>query len=195
MQSMTIDNEGRGGRGFWTRLPVNKVLAITFLMLLGCVAAQAQIGSNKCDDSLTRFVYSPYRFRTPVTKKNDAPLAGRCVQVRGTIKYDLKPPGPDGDVHISLIPDSKSILRPKQTALVVEVICVDATPRNGYARKACKGYQNPPELSWSRLRFFKKGQRVQIIGLQVVDYLHLASGWTEIHPVTRIELLPAVRRR
>lgn len=190
MQSMAFDSKGRGRRRPGFVSPMNRLLLVALMLLLGSVAARAQIGSNKCDDRLARFVYSPYRFRTPVRKENNAPLTGRCVQVRGTIKYDIKPPGADGDVHISLIPDSKSILRRNQTALVVEVICVTATPRNGYARKACRGYSNPPGLSWNRLRSFKKGQRVQIIGLQVVDYLHVASGLTEIHPVTRIEKLP-----
>jgi hypothetical protein len=163
------------------------------LVLLGSVAAQAQVGSNACNESLTRYVYNPYRFYTPKDEKNKTPLRGSCVQVRGRITV-IKPPGPDGDVHISIDPDTKSLLRPGQWALVVEAVCVNPNPPNGYANKACKGFQNPSGLTWSRLRTFKRGQRVQLIGLQVIDYEHRKRGWTEIHPLTRIERLPDARR-
>lgn len=167
---------------------MKKLIFATLFTLLVSVAAQAQVGSNACDPSLWPRVYSHYRFNPGASAKNQNEPAHRCVQIRGRIErvYPVSDEG-DGDIHISIVPDNRNVLRAHQTALVVEIVCADNTPGIGPAQVTCKGYHIPPHLSYARISRFRKGQHVEIVGELLVDYEHLRTGWTEIHPVTRID--------
>ena len=170
---------------------MKRLILSTIFMILSSVAIQAQVPSKACDRALWTRVYSRYRFSTPVNPKNKREPPHRCVKIKGRIDH-IKPVSDegDGDIHISVVPDNKSVLRPGQTFLVLEIICADNTPALGPAKTPCKGYRIPPHLSYRHVSKLKKGQHVEIIGELVVDYLHLRSGWTEIHPVTRINRIP-----
>ena len=170
---------------------MKKLILITIFMLLGPVAIHAQVASNGCDRTLWPRVYSRYRFATPVNPRRKREPPHRCVKIRGRIDH-INPMSADGDgdIHISIVPNNRGVLRPGQKFLVLEIICANSSPGLGPAKTPCKGYRIPPRLSYSRVSKFKKGQHVEIIGELVVDYLHLRSGWTEIHPVTRIDPIP-----
>ena len=170
---------------------MRKLIVVALFMLLGSLATQAQVASSGCDNSLWLRVYSRYRFSNPVNPRNQNEPRHRYVQIRGRIDHiaPVSDEG-DGDIHISVVPDNKGVLREGQTFLVLEIICADNTPSIGPAKIPCKDYHIPPHLSYGRVRQFKKWQHVQIIGELVVDYLHLRSGWTEIHPVSRLDPIP-----
>jgi hypothetical protein len=170
---------------------MKKLILVTVFVFLGAAATQAQVVSYDCDSSLWPRVYNRYRFAYPVNIKNKNEPPHRCVQIRGTIDHvtPVSEEG-DGDIHISVVPDNKGVLRAGQTFLVLEIICADNTPDIGPAKTPCKNYHIPPHLSYSRVSKFRKGQHVQIIGELVIDYLHLKTGWTEIHPVSKIDPIP-----
>jgi hypothetical protein len=167
---------------------MKKLILVACLVLFGAAAARAQVASHECNPALWTRVYSRYRFATPVNSQNKVEPPHRCVQIRGRIER-VYPVGEeaDGDIHISIVPDNSGVLRPGQTFLVAEIVCADNTPAIGPARVACRGYQNSPLLSYGRVGRFRKNQHVEVVGELVVDYLHLRSGWVEIHPVTRID--------
>lgn len=166
---------------------MRKLILIILFIVLKVVAIQAQVASNGCDRTLWPRVYSRYRFSTPVNPQNKSEPMHRCVKIRGRIDH-VRPVSDDGDgdIHISVVPDNKGVLRSGQKFLVLEIICANKSPGIGPAKAPCKGYTNPPHLSYTRVSKFRKGQHVEIIGEMVVDYLHLGTGWTEIHPVTMI---------
>lgn len=170
---------------------MKRLILIAFFILIGSVAIQAQVASKECNRALWPRVYSRYRFANPVSPQNKKEPPHRCVKIRGRIDH-IKPISDDGDgdIHLSVVPDNKGVLRNGQTFLVLEIICADNTPTLGPAKTPCKGYRIPPHLSYRRVSKFKKGQHVEIIGELVVDYLHLRTGWTEIHPVTKIVPIP-----
>jgi hypothetical protein len=167
---------------------MRKLIAVAFFILLGSVASQAQVSSSECDSALWSRVYSPYRFAYPVDQTNTKEPPHRCVKIRGKIDHvtEMNEEG-DGDIHISVVPDNEHVLAPGQTFLVLEIVCADNTPSIGPAKRVCKGYQNPPRLSYNRVGRFRKGQRVEIVGELVTDYYHRRTGWREIHPVSRID--------
>ena len=89
----------------------------------------------------------------------------------------------DGDVHIAIDPENKSVLNlvnvtHGQRKLVVEIIC-DHTPAAANAQAACKDFHSQVSLP-------NTGDRVRITGAYVTDR---DNGWNEIHPVTNIEIL------
>ena len=170
---------------------MRKLIIVALFILLGAFATRAQVVSNGCDNSLWPRVYSHYRFSYPVSAQNKIEPHHPCVQIRGRIDHitPVSDEG-DGDIHISVVPDNKGVLRSGQTFLVVEIVCADNTPGIGPAKVTCKDYHIPAHLSYARIRQFKKGQHFQIIGDLVVDYGHLRTGWAEIHPVSRIDPIP-----
>ena len=182
---------------------MKKLIFIAIFGLLGPAQCNP-VPSNKCDPSLMSYVYSPYRFYPENDRYDTRPLTGSCVEVTGTIVKTLstdgnfvKPPGPDGDIHISVKPDNPNpgFLQPEQSALVVEIICAKPTSKIGIgpARVKCDGYPHPFHLSYDRLKQFQVGDHVKIIGLQVIDYEHKSLhgyGRTEIHPVSDIVRIP-----
>lgn len=170
---------------------MKKLILVTVFVFLSAVATQAQVASNDCDSSLWQRVYSRYRFAYPVrdTNKNEPPH--RCVQIKGKIDHitPVNPEG-DGDIDIAVVPDNKGVLKTGQNFLVLEIICADNTPGIGPAKTPCKNYHIPPHLSYDRVRKFKRGQHVQIVGELVVDYLHVKTGSVEVHPVSKIDPIP-----
>jgi hypothetical protein len=89
----------------------------------------------------------------------------------------------DGDLHIALAPDQKSVLNVinamhANSHLVVEVIC-EHTPLENDARASCAGFT-------STIAIPEAGEHVRVTGAYVTDS---DNGWNEIHPVTRIEIL------
>jgi hypothetical protein len=90
----------------------------------------------------------------------------------------------DGDLHIGLDPDFKPVLNPINLVhahgeLIVEVIC-EHTPVHESSRASCGDFR-------SQLTVPTVGARIRVTGAYVTDR---DNGWTEIHPVTRIEILP-----
>ena len=155
-----------------------------------------------CDATLWKFVYHPSR----LPAKND------CRVVTGTIKNFVAEA--DGDYHIRLIPDDKSLinqqnLKQEGGALVVEPIC-QSTPTQADAKKPCQGY-NGPKFSMSAFCpgapnhpaapvevpgqqnptfVCKNPPRVQITGFYTIDNDH---GWMEQHTVSSIKLLAGAK--
>ena len=87
-------------------------------------------------------------------------------------------------MHIGLDPDSKSVLNLVNVAhghghLVVELIC-DHTPSDTDASPACRGFT-------STIAAPNVDDRVRVTGAYVTDR---DNGWNEIHPVTRLQVLP-----
>ena len=89
----------------------------------------------------------------------------------------------DGDVHIGLDPENKSVLNliniiHGHQQLVVEVVC-DHPPTKDSAKQACTGFH-------SQVKIPHQGDRIRVTGSYVTDR---DLGWREIHPVSKIEIL------
>lgn len=149
-------------------------LATRFLLLRARYPGKAtlKLSAESCDASLWKHVYSPERLRVlePCTA-----VAGRVVSVH---------PQSDGDVHIALDPDQTSVLNlvnrfHGRSHLIVEAVCNHAPPLEA-ERAACAGFVQ-------RLSLPKPGDRVRVTGSYVTDR---DNGWNEIHPVSRIDILP-----
>jgi len=140
--------------------------------------------SSSCDPALWKHVYNPKRLII-----HDA-----CISVTGTIvdathgkrKDGLRHEG-DGDTHgwLKLDPLFKNLLNAGNKSdeggnLVFEVICkYRVTQKDAIA--ACKDVQ-------SSVKIPPVGTHVRITGSYVQDQEH--AKWMEIHPVTKIEVLP-----
>src|SRR5581483_5462143 len=90
----------------------------------------------------------------------------------------------DGDLHILLAPDRKSAVNVinlirARGALVLEAIC-EHTPTESRSQAACGDYR-------SAIAAPALGDRIRVTGAYVIDG---DRGWVEIHPITRIEMLP-----
>jgi hypothetical protein len=132
----------------------------------------APLAAENCDASLWSHVYQPKRLVSVVP----------CTAVEGRVVSVQRED--DGDVHIELNPDDRSVLNILNRVhthghLVVEVICQGNTPSGGDAAAACAGFT--PQVAIP-----KEGDRVRVTGAYVTDR---ENGWNEIHPVTRIEVL------
>ena len=124
-----------------------------------------------CNGDLWRHVYQPGRLS----------VIEPCTAVDGRVVSLSR--GSDGDLHIGLDPDRKSVLNLMNAThgrgrLVVEVIC-EHTPARPDAATACAGLT-------SRVTIPKRGDRIRVTGAYVTDS---ENGWNELHPVTRIENL------
>jgi hypothetical protein len=87
-------------------------------------------------------------------------------------------------LHIGLDPEEKSVLNLINVIhghgeLVVEVVC-EHDPVKETAKAACAGFH-------SQVTIPEVGNRIRVTGAYVTDR---DMGWNEIHPVTRIEVLP-----
>jgi hypothetical protein len=134
--------------------------------------ATAKLPVADCNADLWKHVYSPERLG----------VIEACTAVEGRVVSVHR--AQDGDLHIGLDPEQKSILNltnviHAQRHLIVEVVC-DHTPRDEGAAGACAGYI-------SQIAAPRVGDRVRITGAYVTDR---DNGWNEIHPVTRIEAIP-----
>ncbi len=133
--------------------------------------APTALPAGDCDPELWRHVYDPKRLR----------VVEACTAVEGQVTRVHR--AKDGDVHIELDPDHKSVLNLMNLLhvdgnLVVEVICEHA-PDEAEAKDACADHV--PRVTVPSL-----GDRVRVTGAYVTD---LHNRWNEIHPVTRIEVL------
>lgn len=134
--------------------------------------ATVKLPAADCNADLWKHVYSPERLY--VIEACTA-VAGRVVSVHRAA---------DGDLHIGLDPEQKSILNltnvmHAQRHLIVEVVCDHPSVKN-QTGTACQGFV-------SAIAAPNIGDHVRITGAYVTDR---DNGWNEVHPVTRIETLP-----
>ena len=130
-----------------------------------------KLAAENCNADLWKHVYSPERLR----------VIEACTAVEGRVVSVHR--AADGDLHIGLDPEQKSILNltnvmHAQRHLIVEVVCDHPSVKN-QAGPACEGFA-------STITAPNIGDRVRVIGAYVTDS---DNGWNEIHPVTRIEIL------
>ena len=147
------------------------VAAFLLLKLRYPGKAPVKLPAESCDAALWKRVYRPERLR----------VLEACTAIEGRV-VSLEREG-DGDLHIVLDPDQKSVLNLVNAVharghLVVESVC-DHAPAGGAATAACAGFA--PQVTIPNT-----GDRVRVIGVYVTDR---DIGWNEIHPVTRIEIL------
>jgi len=126
-----------------------------------------------CDTSFWKYVYNPERLE----------VIDKCKTVTGVIEESSA--DEDGDQHMLLKLDNgqqdlltKKNIKKKQGDLVIEAVCANNTtlPKVG---NTCNGYIN-------KIQIPKLGEHVKVTGSLVVDS---HNGWTEIHPITKIEIL------
>ena len=133
--------------------------------------APGKLQAANCDPNLWKHVYEKERLKViePCTA-----VEGRVVAIHRNA---------DGDLHISLDPENKSVLNLVNVIhgdrkLVVELIC-DHPAAESNAQTACKDFH--PQVTVPTV-----GDRVRVTGEYVTDR---DNGWNEIHPVTHIEVL------
>ncbi|HKE33304.1 MAG TPA: hypothetical protein VKD65_16345 [Candidatus Angelobacter sp.] len=133
--------------------------------------APVKLSAEFCSADLWKHVYEPARLQ----------VIEACTEVEGRIVSTRR--ASDGDFHIGLDPDLKSVLNlanvmHARSELVVEVIC-DHTPTGSDVKVSCGDFHYDVTIP-------KVGDRVRVIGAYVTDR---DNGWNEIHPVSRIEIL------
>jgi len=140
------------------------------------VAAANPFVASGCDATLWDHVYHPQRLK----------VVEKCLSVTGTIHH-VKGEA-DGDDHIQLELDSEfsGLLNDRNKnaqagCLVVEPICQKAVTQAD-AVDACRDFHSDVEVP-------KKGAHVRVLGSYVWD-TEAGHGWMEIHPVTKIEVIP-----
>src|SRR5215471_1231996 len=135
--------------------------------------APVKLPAEACDADLWKHVYQPERLR----------VIEACTAVEGRVVSMHRVS--DGDLHIGLDPEHKSVLNlinvmHAQGQLVVEVICDhDPIGSGSDATAACGDFH--PQVTTPNV-----GDRVRVIGTYVTER---DNGWNEVHPVTRIEIL------
>lgn len=139
-------------------------------------AAAKSFVATGCDDSLWGHVYHPQRLQ----------VVEKCITVTGTIHHIKKEA--DGDDHIQLKLDPKyaGLLNSWNTtvqaaSLVVEPICQNLVTQAD-AQDACRDFHSGVNIP-------PQGGHVQVLGSYVLDS-EANHGWMEIHPVTKIEVIP-----
>jgi hypothetical protein len=150
------------------------VLAIAWFAAIQYYPGKAavKLKPQACDAKLWDHVYEKDRLR----------IIEACTAVEGRVVSLNR--GSDGDLHIGLDPEQRSILNlinviHGHRELVVEVICEHPATKEA-AKHACSGFH-------SQVGAPNIGDRVRVTGAYVTDR---EVGWNEIHPVTQIELLP-----
>lgn len=140
-----------------------------------------------CGDGLWRHVYNPQRLTirracVTVTGILVDPTASRTHPARDGVRHEA-----DGDTHgwlrvdsafAGLINDGNRL--DEDGNLVFELVC-HYTVKQLDARPACEAFHDTTEIPPS-------GAHVAITGTLVMDDNH--ARWNEIHPVSRIEVLP-----
>jgi hypothetical protein len=137
------------------------------------VAMSAPPAASGCDASLWNHVYNPKRLQQ----------VSPCASVTGVITESN--PDPDGDQHLLLKLDpgqgnltNKRNAKKKGGDIVIEFVCANPTSLKK-AKGACVGYAN-------RIPIPKVGAHVRVTGTYVLDS---HNGWTEIHPVSKIDAM------
>jgi hypothetical protein len=157
------------------------VLVVAIVLVVFFAAARlrypgkvaVKLPPESCDAGLWGHVYRPEKLR----------VIEACTAVEGRVVSVNR--DEDGDLHLALEPDDAQVLNLVNALhagrhLVVEVICEhppEASRRKASA--ACTGFT-------SQVTIPHPGDRVRVTGTYVTDG---QMGWTEIHPVTRIEIL------
>jgi hypothetical protein len=131
----------------------------------------SQSAATGCDASLWDHVYNPSRLQQ---------LAS-CVSATGIVEESAA--DADGDQHFLLKLDpgqdalaNKRNGKKKNGDLVVEIVCANPATQKK-AKSACAGYTN-------RIAIPAVGAHIRATGTHVLDS---HNGWTEIHPVSKIE--------
>jgi len=146
---------------------------IVFLSLfLLCINSAAQQSNKNCDEKIWNFVYEPKRLE----------VLDKCKTVTGTIVE--RNADADGDEHMLLKLDAgqenllkKNNFTKKDGNLVIEAVCINHITRK-IAKGICKGYVNLVKLP-------NVGDHVRVTGSYVLDS---HNGWTEIHPISKVEI-------
>src|SRR5258705_1537300 len=168
--------------------PALRILsAIFFFALWACSAEQAsaqtvkqgkkvvfsQFAASGCDASLWNHVYNPKRLQQ----------LAPCISVSGVITESDA--DPDGDQHFLLRLDpgqdelaNKRNRKKKGGDIVLEIVCANPTTMKK-VKSACTGYTNPIAIP-------AVGKHVRATGTYVLDS---HNGWTEIHPVSGIQVM------
>jgi hypothetical protein len=133
--------------------------------------APVKLAAAQCDAGLWKHVYQPERLK----------VIEACTAVEGWAVTVHR--AADGDLHIGLDPDQKSVLNlinvmHAQSELIVEAVCDHPTTKKEPAA-VCQGFT-------STVKVPAVGDHLRVIGAYVTD---TENGWNEIHPVTRIEVL------
>ena len=160
-----------------SRITLIILVALVLLFLMarfrypGKVPVKLQ--AESCDSNLWQHVY----------EKDRLTIVEPCTAVEGRVASVHR--AADGDLHIGLDPQNKSVLNlvnmtHADRKLVVEIIC-DHPPANAEsdAHSACVDFH--PQITIPHV-----GDRVRVTGAYVTDR---DNGWNEVHPVTRIEIL------
>src|SRR5205085_8911623 len=155
-----------------SRIILVVLIAVIILFLLARIrysgTAPGNLQDESCNRDLWNYVYEKDRLR----------IIQECVAVEGSVVSLHR--NSDGDVHIGLDPENKSVLNlvnvmHAHRKLVVEIIC-DHPPSESDALAACGDFHSQTTIP-------KVGDRVRVTGAYVTDR---DNGWNEVHPVTRI---------
>ena len=132
--------------------------------------ATVKLPASSCDASLWQHVYEKDRLH----------VIEVCTAVEGRVVSVHQ--AEDGDLHIALDPDDKSVLNLLNAThtgrtLVVELICHH--PSSGESAAACGDYHSAVTIP-------QAGDKVRVTGAYVTDR---DNGWNEVHPVPSIDIL------
>ena len=149
-------------------------ITICGILLLTAIVSGARpprSAAAGCDASLWNHVYNPTRLQQ----------LAPCITVTGVI--DESDADRDGDQHFLLRLDpgqdtlvNKRNNKKKSGEIVLEIVCANPTTMKK-VKSACAGYTNPIAIP-------AVGTHVRATGTYVLD---THNGWTEIHPVSRID--------
>jgi len=144
----------------------------------------SQPPETQCDPNLWTHVYRPMRL---IVKQQCLAVTGTIMDATAGKKSDGVRHEADGDTHGWLKVDSQfeNLLNAGNMSdeggnLVFEIVCRFPVSQQD-AKVACANYTNQVSLP-------PVGSHVQIVGTLVQDSFH--AQWIEIHPVTRITVLP-----
>ncbi|SRR6267378_1358593 len=152
---------------------MKRLLLLALLISVISIAAFGQTCTGSA--ALMKHVYHPDRL---IEQKG-------CITVTGVIVKKLKEK--DGDFHVRLKLDKgqpADLINDKNKSiqggnLVFEPICVTPVTQKD-AKAACKNFHQKISLP-------NVGDHVEVSGIHMLDTEH---GWLEIHPVTKIILIP-----
>jgi hypothetical protein len=158
-----------------SRITLAVLVALIALFLLARLRyageAPVKLQAENCDPDLWKHVNEKERLHVV---EACTVIEGRVVSLRRAS---------DGDLHIALDPEHKSVLNLVNVMhahgkLVVEVIC-EHTPADAGEKVACGAFHQ-------QITIPNVGDRVRVTGAYVTDR---DNGWNEVHPVTHIEIL------
>ncbi len=139
---------------------------------------------TQCDPSQWTHVYHPLRL---IVKQQCLAVTGTIVDATSGKKSDGVRHEADGDTHgwLKVDPEFENLLNAGNISdeggnLVFEIVCRFPVSQQD-AKAACANYTDHVSLP-------PVGSHVQIVGALVQDTFH--AKWMEIHPVTKITVLP-----